>query len=226
MQGVQRITQQALVWKGCSSEKRISWQLFLLDGGDDALRGSGGLNHCSTTLSGPATTDSLHSWGNLLHSWYLNMLLFMILVFSRTCRNKSHQGLCLLTLFLQKWTSWYLNVSLFTILVIQLLQQMQSTSQNHENTHLSPSTLDCIVNYLTVDCICRRITILVLSRTLEQKSSRSLSTHFIPAEICFMIPQHVVVYDSRVFFWYGGTKVVKVFDNPVHFRRSCLLDFL
>ncbi len=40
---------------------------------------------------------------------------------------------------------------------IQLLLHMQSTSQNHWKPHLSPSHLVCMVNYLTIDCMCGRM---------------------------------------------------------------------
>ncbi len=40
--------------------------------------------------------------------------------------------------------------------VIQLLLHVQSTSQSQQKPHLSPSHLDCMVDYLTVDCMCGR----------------------------------------------------------------------
>ena len=41
--------------------------------------------------------------------------------------------------------------------LVWLLLHMQSTSQNQAKSHWSPSHLDCMVDYLMVDCMCRRL---------------------------------------------------------------------
>ena len=58
---------------------------------------------------------------------------------------------------------------------------VQSTSQNYCIPYLSPSHLDCMVNYLTVDCMCRRtkfkITGCVASPAVYQDSPTHAVNH-------------------------------------------------